>query len=112
MASHCVIILHTYIIGGDRPFLKDLHDYVVPKVAHRWRDLGVQLLRPDQQEILGIIRLNYPQDAEECCKCVLKKWLDTTAEATWNQLITALKSPSVGLEYLATQIGDMMIMEC
>ena len=110
MVSRC--LLRFACVGNDRPLLRDLHDHVVPKVAHKWRDLGVQLFRSDQQETLDIIKSNHPQDAEECCKRVLKKWLDTTAEATWDQLITALRSPSIELDYLSTQIEYMMIIEC
>ena len=31
--------------------------------------------------------------------------------ATWNQLISALRSPTVQLDYLATQIENIMIVE-
>ena len=97
--------------GDHRPLLKDLHDHVVLRVASKWKDLGVQLLRTDQQEALRIIELDYPRDTVECCKCVLNKWLDTTTDATWSQLISALRSPTVQLDYLATQIENMMVME-
>ena len=91
--------------------LKDLHDHVVQKVAHKWKDLGVQLLRTDQQEALRIIELDHPRDTVECCKCVFEKWLDTTTDATWNWLISALRSPTVQLDYLAAQIENMMVVE-
>jgi len=99
-------------LGNDRPLIKDLHDHVVLKVAHKWKDLGVQLLRPDQQERLDIIKSDHSQDSVECCKCVFKKWLDSNDDATWNQLTTALRSPSVELHNLATQIEGKMIEEC
>jgi len=82
---------------------------VVSKVAHKWKDLGVQLLKPDQQEWLSIIESDHPQDSMKCCKCVLKKWLDSNDDATWNQLTTALRSPSVELDYLANHIAHIMI---
>ena len=104
--------MNTACVGSDRPSLKDLYDHVVNNVADRWRDLGVQLLRPDQEEILDIIAANHPNDVVGCCKCVLKKWLETTTNATWNELIRALRSPSVQLDYLAGQIEQMMITEC
>ena len=91
--------------------MRDLHNHVVSKVAHKWKDLGVQLLRSDQQEAISIIELDHPCNAKECCKCVLKKWLDTTPYATWNQLISALRSPTVQSDYLANQIENIMIVE-
>ena len=86
---------------------------MVNNVADKWRDLGVQLLRPDQQNQLNIIAADHPHDVVGCCKCVLKKWLDTTSDATWNELIRALRSPSVQLDYLAGQLEQMLITaEC
>ena len=100
----------TYIahIGKGRPSLKTLHDHVVMKVADRWKDLGVQLLQSDQQHILNIIATDHPNDAVKCCKCVLEKWLETAPDATWNQLIEALRSPSVHLIHLADQLEQMI----
>ena len=95
----------------DRPSLKDLYDHVVIGVAPKWKDIGVQLLRSDQLWTLRIIELDHPHDAVECCKCVLNKWLDTTTDATWNQLISALRSPTVQLDCLAAQIESMAIVE-
>ena len=99
-------------IGSDRPFLRDLHDYVVNRVADKWRDLGIQLLRADQERMLDIIAADHPHDVVSCCKCVLEKWLDTTTDATWNELIRALRSPGVQLDYLAGQLEQMLIPKC
>ena len=77
---------------------------MVPQVAHKWKDLGVQLLRPDQQRVLDIIELDHPRNAVECCKRLFQKWLDTDTNATWDQLIAVLRSPSIGLDHFATQL--------
>ena len=81
-------------------------------VADKWRDLGVQLLAPDHQGVLKIIAADHPHDVVSCCKCVLEKWLDTTTDATWDQLITALRSPSIQLHYLASQLEKTWITKC
>ena len=102
-------------IGIDRPSLKDLYDHAVINLdaANKWKDLGVQLLpRPDQEKMLDIITADHPHDIVSCYKCVLEKWLDTTTDATWNELIRALRSPSVQLDYLAGQIEQKMMGEC
>ena len=95
-------------IESDRPSLRSLHDHVVNGVAGKWKDLGVQLLPP---EMVDIIAADHPHDVVSCCKCVLKKWLDTTTDATWNQLIKALRSPSVQMDYLAGQLEQMLLPE-
>ena len=105
------INFHAYT-GSDRPTLKDLNDHVVMIVADKWNDLGVKLLRPDQENVIRIIAADHPHDAVSCCQCVLQKWLDTSTDATWNQLITALRSPIIQLDYLASQLEQKMITEC
>ena len=81
---------------------------MVNSVAGKWKDLGVQLLPP---EMVDIIAEDHPHDAVNCCKCVFKKWLDTTTDATWNQLIKALRSPSVQMDYFAGQLEQMLITQ-
>ena len=93
--------------------LKDLHDHVVLKVACKWNDIAVQLLKADQHHNIGIVKSNHPQNAEECCKRIFEIWLGTSTDATWNQLITALTSPCVGLHYVASQLSNYIgSMEC
>ena len=99
-------------IGSDKPLLKDLHGHVVNDVAVKWRDLGVQLLRANQEKMLDIIAADHPHDVVSCCKRVLEKWLDTATDATWNELIRALRSPGVQLDYLAGQLEQMLSTEC
>jgi len=53
-------------------------------VAAKWRDLGVHLLRSDQEKLLDIIEVDHPGDAVGCCKCLFEKWLRTAEDATWN----------------------------
>ena len=92
--------------------LKDLYDHVVGSVAKNWKDVGVQLLRSDQTNELDIIEINYPQDVVRCCKCVLKKWLESSVDATWNRLIEALRCSSVGLDYFASELEQRLKPEC
>ena len=81
-------------------------------VASNWRDLGVQLLRSDQEGLLNIIELDHPHDAIGCCKRLFGRWLEANAGATWNVLIKALRSPTVRLDYVASQLEKMLITEC
>ena len=92
--------------------LRDLYVHVVGSVAENWKDVGVQLLRPDQTYQLGIIETNYPQDAVRCCKCVLEKWLETSQRgiATWDQLIKALKR--IQLDHFASELEQRLKPEC
>ena len=99
-------------IGSDRPKLKDLYNHVVGSVAKNWKTVGVQLLRSDQTDELDIIETNHPQDVVRCCQCLLKKWLDSSVDATWNQLIKALRCPSVRLNHFASKLEQRLKPEC
>ena len=77
-----------YIIENERPTLCDVYRYVVPNYAHKWRYLGA-LLHFNQAE-LNIIFSNFRNDSEECCRSLLSRWLEKTANASWNQLFAAI----------------------
>ena len=99
-------------LGRDRPSLRDLSNHVIPDVANKWKYLGIQLLDPEHQRELDTIEVNHSQDVKECCLSMLKKWLDATEDASWNQLLEALRSRSVDLNTLANQIEKSFTMEC
>ena len=73
------------------PEVSELHRYVVPKYAARWRDLG-QLLELPEHYLNAIAQDNlyHPLCNERCCKSVLKKWMEITPDATWNSLQMAI----------------------
>jgi len=77
---------------------------VVPTIADRWKDIGVHLLDSTliDQRVLEVIAADHPHSIEGCCKCMLEKWLNTQENASWNQLIEAIKN--IELPYLASQL--------
>ena len=75
---------------------------MVSKVAHKWKDLGIQLLDDNQQNHLKIIEQNYPADVEECCKQMLSKWRELKRDASWSLLIEAFKC--IDLDAVAADI--------
>ena len=63
--------------------------------------------------MLAIIETGFPHDAVSNCERVLDRWLMIAEDATWNQLIRALRSPNVELNYLADRLKKMIIIaEC
>ena len=72
---------------------------MVPKIANKWYELGIQLFSPSQLTRLHEIRANYLNDHRGGCIEMLNCWLDITSGATWDNLIHALRAP--GLELLA-----------
>ena len=43
-----------------------------------------------------------------CCKEMFAKWLETEENASWDQLLKALRSPSIQLIHFASQIEQML----
>ena len=58
-------------------------------VATQWYNLGLQLL--DNYNMLDKIKSNCQGDTECCCNEMFKKWLEVKPDASWDQLIAALK---------------------
>ena len=94
---------------NSRPTKKKLLDHVVPYVSSRWYTLGVKLLREDQESHLDVIKLNHTGDNQMCCIQMFSYWLSSNTDATWKQLIEALRSPAVDLSVVAAKIEKMLI---
>ena len=98
-------IIHT---GCDRPAFKFLNQHVRKGVSFRWHDLGLELLEQEDEDELGEIETNYPNDRSECYKKMFQLWLRKYADkATWDQLIQALRV--VDLNTLANKVERMLI---
>ena len=84
-----------------------MNRHVRKKVTFKWFDLGLELLEPEDEHMLLIIQSNNPNDVDECCRQMFQFWLNKCTNATWNQLIQALKE--IELNSLATTIEEMLI---
>ena len=84
--------------------MKDLHNIVVPKVANKWYELGIQLFSEPQLPRLDEIRAIYSKDHRGGCVEMLKCWLDLTPGAIWDHLISALRAPSLELLSIADSV--------
>ena len=65
---------------------------MVPNVGNNWRDLGLKLLNeqpPYTQQWTKICDIP-PNDKLQCGE-MLEYWINATPEATWNDLINALR---------------------
>ena len=71
--------------------------------------MGVELLSEEDVQALDEIQNNYPKDANTCCTKMFKLWLDRQPEASWRQLIQALREPNIELKELANIIEQKLI---
>lgn len=93
---------------NSKPTKEKLLDHVVPHVTLRWYDLGIKLLKEEQESQLDVIESTHVDDKKECCKRMFWYWLKTNTNASWQQLIAALQSPAVELPVVAADIEKML----
>ena len=75
---------------------------MVPGAIPHWNSIGIELLN-DSSHIINITN-NHPSDHQKCCQQMFAKWLSKNPQATWQNLLDALKSDAVGLNALAYQV--------
>ena len=96
-------------VGTDRPALKYLNKYVRAEIATEWHDIGVELLDVEDEAVLNSISSNFPTDVNKCTAEMFQLWLARKAEASWDQLLEALREPHIKLNALAIKIEGMLI---
>ena len=99
-----------YILATSVPSKKKLLD-LIPNVAPRWYELGIQLLREDQEPHLDVIKSDCG-NIKQCCVQMFWYWLQTNPKASWQQLLDALRSPALELHNVAANIEAMFTSKC
>ena len=106
-------------VGTERPSLPYLNSHVREPIANKWYNVGKELLKQEGEYTLKIIKANNAGNVSECCAEMLQLWLHRQPDATWNQLVCALRSPCVQLNDVAMEIeaqqlpslkGDQLII--
>ena len=76
------------------------------QIAPKWYEVGATLLEKEQEPHLKLIQANHGNDVRKCCLAMLQHWMDTHPEATWHDLVMALRSPGVDLPSAASVIEN------
>ena len=98
-----------FIAGNNRPTIKLLNKLVKKSVATKWYDLGIELLDDESLKALDEIQKNNPRDTSMCCTKMFQLWLERQPDASWRQLIQALREPNIELNELANTIEQKLI---
>ena len=108
MYSNNSIIM--FFVGHQKPTLKLLNRHVRGSVGTKWHDLGVELLDASDVDELNTIEAQYQTDLNRCCTKMFHLWLNKQPNASWKQLIEALRQPGIDLGTLALKIeqGDLL----
>lgn len=90
-----------------KPTIKLLLSHVIPHVAPKWYDLGIQLFDESRQHELRNIEDNH-NDTKKRCLNMFEFWLDTHVNSTWHQIMEALKSPGVDLQTFTAELKEKL----
>ena len=72
-----------------------------------WRDVGRELLGEQVESELNAIAADSHGSVIKCCSGMFSLWLERQPEASWRQLINALRT--VKLVALATNVEKLLI---
>ena len=96
-------LYYVYIVSS-KPTLKKLQQTkIITDVGSKWFELGIELLDEDQSTQLDIIKTNNNEVTRRCGEMFLF-WLNTHPNATWQNLVDALKAPGVELNDVAAKV--------
>ena len=97
------------VLANECPDDKYLNRHVVSELAAAcayhpdvWHALGIELLGQDGIAGLDVIKANNSHDVTKCCSAMLTLWRQRQIDASWSQLIGALKQ--LKLNRVATEI--------
>ena len=105
-----------FYLAHSVPNSQQLLSFVIPQVASKWYEVGVMLLKAEQEQQLRQIKSDHGHDVKKSCLEMFEYWRQTHPEANWYHLVAALKSPGVELQVVAADIekkfGGIEIMLC
>ena len=91
--------------GTSHPELTDLVEHAGSFVATSWFNLGLRL--GVSSHTLDRIEQD-TRDSGSACRKMFQAWLKDSSKGTWNDVITALKSNSVGENGVAEKLEEMI----
>ena len=106
-ASNCVFMNPKGPLSGKPGSLTfDLLYQKLFCVRARWYSVGLNFgLLPST---LDALEQKHRGDPERCIAAVCEKWIDTKPEATWDDVLEMLESPSLDEKRLAKQIRQQL----
>ena len=83
--------------------------HVRESIAPHWYDVGLELLDPKDEKALRVIKTNSSLSVIERCEEMLDIWLQRQPEATWKQLIEAIRAPGIELNDVASNVEGNLL---
>ena len=98
-----------FLLDPLKPHLKDLQRHVIPYVATKWFQLGLELFDIEETEKLDIIEHNNNNVADKCCLQMFRVLVKTDRHLDWNRIVNALKSRGVNLITFADKLEQKLL---
>ena len=88
--------------------MRYLYRYVITHIAPVWYGVGLELFETDSgdESQLDALKAENLSDTERATR-MLRHWLKKTANASWNDVLEALRRPNIGLSTTAQEIEEM-----
>ena len=80
-------------------------DLVIRRVAPNWESLGLYLIPHHEVSIIEVDHKS--KGVVVCCRKALSKWLERDPQASWGQLVEALKK--IDHDYLASKLEHWLL---
>ena len=74
---------------------------MIPFVATKWYEIGIELLDENKESELEVIKAKCGTDVKKCCLEMFIYWRNSHTGANWYHVVKALKSPAVNLKTVA-----------
>ena len=103
-ATYMFVLIYT---ADPKPNMKLLQRHVIPHVASKWLQLGIELFDAGEEHKLYTIESNH-KDVDKCCFEMFRLWLNTHVNPTWTQIVEALESPGVHLLSVASDLKKLI----
>ena len=89
--------------------MRYLSRYVIPRITSVWLEVGYEIFGTERDDELQLntIKTESGSSNKECAGKMLNCWLDKKPDASWNDLINALKI--IGLQSAAYEIEAMLL---
>ena len=82
-----------------------LSSKIISDIGPKWYELGIALLDDDKLTKLKTIKSDN-SEVNRCCIEMLMYWLESHSNATWNDLVEALRTPGVELNNVAAMVEN------
>lgn len=76
------------------------------EIVDEWRDLGLALDLPYRK--IRELEANHPNDVKKCLEGMIKVWLESEADPSWQALCTALRTELVDCNTIAQRIEERL----